>query len=126
LADEGNAEAQFNVDMLYYSGVGAPQDYAQAALWFRKAADQGQANAEAFLGKVHVDGQGVRQDYAQALIWLREAASPGGAVASPFSARRTPTAEACRWTMFRLTCGSTWRPLAHQAAFMTELSWPET
>jgi uncharacterized protein len=84
LADGGNAEAQFDVGMLYYAGVGAPQNYSQAALWFRKAADQGQASAQAFLGKMYADGHGVRRDYAQALIWLREAASQGGAAGQSF------------------------------------------
>ena len=34
---------QKNLGTMYYNGQGVPQDYAQAAYWYRKAADQGDA-----------------------------------------------------------------------------------
>jgi TPR repeat protein len=40
LAEQGDDYAQFNVGQLYVSGKGAPQDYATAASWYRKAADR--------------------------------------------------------------------------------------
>ncbi|MDD4887874.1 MAG: tetratricopeptide repeat protein, partial [Thiomonas sp.] len=54
-----------------------PQDYAQAASWFRKAADQGDARAQCNLGLRYYNGQGVPQDYAQAASWYRKAADQG-------------------------------------------------
>ena len=41
LANGGNASAQFYLGLMYYSGAGVPQNYSQAAVWYRKAADQG-------------------------------------------------------------------------------------
>src|SRR5277367_6058522 len=42
-ADQGNADAQFNLGGMYEKGYQLPQDYAEAAEWYRKAADQGYA-----------------------------------------------------------------------------------
>ena len=60
---------------LYDIGHGVPQDYAQAAFWFRKAAEQGDAEAQYDLGDLYDEGQGVPQDYAQAAAWYRKAAA---------------------------------------------------
>ncbi|MDO4440771.1 MAG: sel1 repeat family protein, partial [Moraxella sp.] len=38
LAEQGNADAQFNLGNMYDNGNGVKQDYAQAVRWFRKAA----------------------------------------------------------------------------------------
>ena len=55
---------------LYYKGQGVPQDDAQAATWFRKAAEQGDAGAQYNLGGLYFWGRGVPQDYAEAYFWL--------------------------------------------------------
>lgn len=57
------------------------KDYAQAAIWFRKAAEQGNANAELLLGTLYHFGQGVTLDNNQAAAWYRKAAEQGAAVA---------------------------------------------
>ena len=46
LAEQGVAEAQFNLGMMYDSGQGVRQDYAEAFRWYRKAADQGYTEAQ--------------------------------------------------------------------------------
>ena len=38
-ANAGDADAQYNLGASYYIGQGVPQDYAQAAAWYRKAAE---------------------------------------------------------------------------------------
>ncbi len=73
----GHAEAQYLLGALYYNGQGVPQDYAQAAQWYRKAAGQDNADAQSILGFLYDNGQGVPQDYAQAAEWYRKAAEPG-------------------------------------------------
>ena len=45
LAEQGNAAAQFNVATLYEKGLGAAQDFKEAARWYLKAAEQGDAEA---------------------------------------------------------------------------------
>jgi TPR repeat protein len=47
-------------------GWGVPQDYAQAAIWYRKAAEQGSAEAQFNLGLLYDNGLGVPLDYSQA------------------------------------------------------------
>src|ERR1035437_670073 len=54
----GNAEAQLNVGGAYLIGDGVPQDYVQAAVWFRKAAEQGRADAQYYLGGLYREGHG--------------------------------------------------------------------
>jgi TPR repeat protein len=44
LADQGNAEAQAKLGLMYLGGEGLPQDYAQGVACFRKSADQGNAD----------------------------------------------------------------------------------
>ena len=50
LAEQGDAEAQYNLGVMYYKGDGVSQDYQTAAKWFRLAAEQGDAKAQFVLG----------------------------------------------------------------------------
>ena len=40
-ADQGHAEAQFNIAGMYLNGKGVTQNYTEAKIWFLKAAEQG-------------------------------------------------------------------------------------
>jgi TPR repeat protein len=79
LAEQGNAEAQFNLGSLYYQGRGVPQDYSEAVKWIRKAAEQGHVFAQVTLGSIHAEGaQGkIQKDYPQALMWFIFASAQG-------------------------------------------------
>jgi hypothetical protein len=79
LAEAGDAGAQTDVGWMVANGRGAPQDYAQALAWRRKAADQGNAAAQFSLGLMRQEGQGAPQDLAQAALWTRKAAEQGHA-----------------------------------------------
>ena len=39
-ADQGHADAQYNLGFMYANGEGVPQDYVQAYLWFNLAASR--------------------------------------------------------------------------------------
>jgi TPR repeat protein len=80
-AESGDAEAQNNLGVMYYKGLGVPEDYAEAVKWYRLAADQGDAEAQFNLGVMYHDGRGVSQDYAEAVKWYRLAADQGDAEA---------------------------------------------
>ena len=56
-------------------------DFAQADIWFRKAADQGLAEAQFRLGVSYELGEGVPQDNSQAASWYRKSAEQGNASA---------------------------------------------
>src|SRR5271157_4688109 len=72
-----HARLQCYLALAYYKGLGVPQDYTQAAIWWRKAAEQGNAFAEYRLGVAYYFGDGVPQDYVQAADWWRRAAEQG-------------------------------------------------
>ena len=74
LAEAGNANAQFNLGMMYGRGDGVAQDYATAARWFTSAAEQDHVQAQARLGAMYARGLGVPQDDAAAVRWLTRAA----------------------------------------------------
>ena len=73
-AERGDAEAQFNLGVMYEYGRGVPKDHAQAATWYRKAAEQGQADAQALMSVAYLSGLGVPRDTAQAVAWAQKAA----------------------------------------------------
>ncbi len=81
LAEQGNADAQFYLGVMYRDGQGVPQNDAEAVQWYRKAAEQGDASAQYKLGIGYGKGQGVPQDDAEAAKWYRKAAEQGDALA---------------------------------------------
>ena len=50
LAEQGDAEAQTVLGLMYANGEGVPEDARQAEYWWRKAAAQGLAEAQFNLG----------------------------------------------------------------------------
>ena len=79
LAEAGDAAAQFNLGLLYYDGLGLPQNYAEALEWFRRSADKGYAKAQLNLGAMYGSGRGVKRDYVQSYMWLSICAASGDA-----------------------------------------------
>jgi len=77
LAEQGNADAQYNLGVLYNKGEGVPQSYAKAVKWFKKAAKQGLAVAQYNLGIKYANGQGVGKSYSKAVKWYKKAADQG-------------------------------------------------
>ena len=62
LAEQGDAEAQFNLGVMYSKGQGVAQDDAQALAWYRKAAEQGYAKAQFNLGLMYDEGRGLDRE----------------------------------------------------------------
>jgi hypothetical protein len=81
LADDGLADAQAIMGVLYQNGQGLSQDYTQAALWYDRAARQGHANAQANLANLYRYGAGVPRDYVESWAWFDTAAGVGQAEA---------------------------------------------
>jgi Sel1 repeat-containing protein/zinc ribbon protein len=80
-ADGGDSRAQNLLGEMYSKGTGAPQDYKEAAKWYRLAANQGLASAQNHLGELYEAGQGVPHDEAEAARWYQGAAEKGFVVA---------------------------------------------
>lgn len=87
LAEQGDAEAQVALGVMYYEGQGVLKDDKEAAKWWRKAAEQGDAGAQARLGFSYLmsdsylmgsfEGTGVPQDHVEAEKWARISAKQG-------------------------------------------------
>ena len=80
-AEQGNANAQFNLGVMYANGEGVLKDEAEALRWFRLAAEQGNANAQNNLGVMYFTGEGVLKDDVLAHMWSNIAGANGTASA---------------------------------------------
>lgn len=82
LAEQGNAEAQFEIGALYNFGEdGIQKDLREAVKWYKKSADQGYALAQRALGSCYACGTGVEKDTQDAVKWFRKAAEQGDSAA---------------------------------------------
>ncbi|QQF85977.1 sel1 repeat family protein [Histophilus somni] len=80
LAEQGDANAQHNLGVMYENGNGITQNDQQAVYWYTKAAEQGEAHAQNNLGLMYTDGgKGITQNYKQAVYWYTQAAEQGDA-----------------------------------------------
>ena len=79
IREQGDAEAQFNLGMVYQHGNGVPQDSKTAVKWHTLAAEQGHAGAQVNLGQMYYNGDGVTLNYKTALKWYGLAAEKGNA-----------------------------------------------
>ena len=77
LAEQGIADAQYGLGVMYDKGQGVPQDDKTAVKWYTLAAEQGYASAQSNLGVMYGIGQGVIQDNVYAHMWWNIAASSG-------------------------------------------------
>jgi TPR repeat protein len=80
-ANEGHADSQFNVGLMYEQGIGVEKDAAKAIYWYGKSAAQGNSNAQYNLAVLYENGIGTTIDYAKANSWYREASAQGDALA---------------------------------------------
>ena len=70
---QGNVKAQFLLGAIYGYGKGVPQNYAEAAKWYRLEAGQGHVIAQYFLGRLYEQVK----NYAEAAKWYRYSADKG-------------------------------------------------
>jgi len=76
-AEQGDADAQLGLGVMYYKGLGVVRDDLEAVKWFRLAAPKGQPDAQLNLGLMYLSGQGVLQDHTTAHMWLNIAGANG-------------------------------------------------
>ena len=61
-AEQGNADAQNNLGVMYAAGRGVARDDTEAVDWYRKSAEQGNVLAQQNLERMYADGRGVPRD----------------------------------------------------------------
>jgi hypothetical protein len=77
LAEQGHAESQIRLALIYNYGFGVAQNDTEAVRWYQLAAEQGNTTAQYYLGIIYEFGQGVPRDYSEAVKWFRLAAEQG-------------------------------------------------
>ena len=91
-ANAGDAKAMLALGRLYMQGLGAPQNYVQAHMWFNLAASRGEAEAvterDALAGRMAPEQVAKAQD--QAAVWQPEPAKSPATSAARGSAGPPP------------------------------------
>ena len=82
LAEQGDADAQRNLGLMYDNGDGVPENDIEAVKWYRLAAEQGDALAQSYLGLMYADGEGIPENDINAYAWWSLAATQGHESAS--------------------------------------------
>jgi TPR repeat protein len=73
LAHSGNAEAQFNLGLIYHSGAAGPIDEAEAVRWYQAAAENGYSKAQEFLAVAYREGWfGLPRDAKKSDYWIKQ------------------------------------------------------
>ncbi len=81
-ADQGEAQAEFDLGRMYDSGQGVVLDHAEAARWYTKAAEHELPDAQFNLAIAYHDGEGVPKGMDDAEKWFTNASDAGWAPAS--------------------------------------------
>lgn len=76
-ADQGEAEAQLTLGVLYANGRGVKASPGKAAEWLERAAEQEIAEAMTLLGWMYANGHGVASSAKRARDYYRQAAEKG-------------------------------------------------
>lgn len=76
-AELGDAEAQYDLGLLYMEGKGVKKDEKAAAGWIQKAADQGHNEATRKLAWCYLYGRGVKQSLTKSVKLSQQASGKG-------------------------------------------------
>ena len=76
-SEQGDANAQYNVGVMYRDGKGTKPDVKRAFELFTLAAEKGLADAQYNVGCMYANGQGVEQSFTTAREWCAKAAAQG-------------------------------------------------
>lgn len=82
-AKGGEAEARYNLGIMYKSGLGALQNFEMAFQWFELAAGQNHVEAQYNVALMYKNGISVPVDLVKSYMWVNLAAAQGhvGAIA---------------------------------------------
>lgn len=76
-AEQGDAQAQFGLAVMYANGSAVPQDFAAAMKYFHLAAAQGDCAPCYYLGLFYENGLGTPKNDAEAVKWYTRASAAG-------------------------------------------------
>lgn len=70
---KGNAQAQFNLAVMYHNGVGLKKNDSLAMVWYKKSAESGNVDGMYMMGRSYFD----QKNYTESYSWYGKAASNG-------------------------------------------------
>lgn len=73
LANQGNGEAQYELGLRYYKGIGVDVDYAKAKNYFESAVNNGIDGAAYYLGVIYYNGKGIQTNHLKAKDYFEKA-----------------------------------------------------
>jgi hypothetical protein len=111
-ADQGMALAQFSLGVMFANGMGTPQDYAQAAMWYRKAADQGDDKHRPVSAQCTLKAKGCRKTTRRPSTGIARPPIRGMPTQKPASGGCTPRAWGFHRTMRKPPTGPAKPPIA--------------
>lgn len=76
-AEQGFANAQYNLGVCYRRGRGVIRDEDEAIKWYLKAAEQGHVDSQYLMGECFERAASYSGDYSEAVKWHKRAASQG-------------------------------------------------
>jgi TPR repeat protein len=82
LAEQGDADAQLHLGLLYRDGYGVMPNLREAEKWLQRAAEQENLNARITLGQMYADQAGLMQNDVKALLWFNFAVAQGSRAAA--------------------------------------------
>ena len=107
LAEQGSANAQYSLGLMYNNGLGVKQDYKESAKWYLKSVEQGHVEAQYNLGLMYGNGSGVLQNNVYAHMWFSIVASKGdenGALNRDIIAKRMTKEQLAEAKDLKLAC----------------------
>ena len=84
LANQDNAQAQYELGLMYELGIGIKKDLNKAFVWYQKSANQAYAKAQYNIGIFYALARGVDKDIQQSKYWIRKANENGYSGGSVF------------------------------------------
>ena len=70
LADQGDANAQYSLGLMYDNGRGVKQDSKESAKWYRMSVEKGHTDSQYNLGVMYANGDGIQKDNIYAHMWF--------------------------------------------------------
>lgn len=85
LAEQGEADAMYNLGQMYELGMGVADDRKKAYEWYQKAAEKDHPDAAYQMGYAFYWGKaGRKKDRSRAFQWFQQAAEQGNRAAMPY------------------------------------------
>jgi len=82
LAKQGNSDAQYELGLRYYKGIGVDADYEKARQYLQAALDNGASGASYYLGVIYYNGKGTPTNHAKAKEYFEKAESSNNVFSS--------------------------------------------